>query len=216
MGRTSIRIQRRSSSALPHPCLFPNIPLFQDGPALTCADLTHVPKLVLSPLQAATVRPTANGTAAPHTSQAAKPSPGMSAAHPTPTRDPSDAISLAVTQINSGRVDEAEKLLSSIISETDKRTPNLGAHVARGTARALRRELQGTVCDMICHSPSLPGLHKHAHNFQLGGRTHCLRDGWSSVQICAHSTIHSLPVFTSACYPTTPSLLLDSGLLLHF
>ncbi|KAL3145349.1 hypothetical protein ABBQ38_001606 [Trebouxia sp. C0009 RCD-2024] len=106
---------------------------------------------------AATVRPTANGTAAPHTSQAAKPSPGMSAAHPTPTRDPSDAISLAVTQINSGRVDEAEKLLSSIISETDKRTPNLGAHVARGTARALRRELQGAVEDFtlaVEHAPT--------------------------------------------------------------
>ena len=63
--------------------------------------------------------------------------------------DPSAAISLAVTQINAGMVDEADKILSSIISETDKRTPNLGAHVARGTARALRRELQGTAHDMI-------------------------------------------------------------------
>lgn len=62
--------------------------------------------------------------------------------------DPSVAISLAVTQINAGKLDEADKLLSGIISETDKRTPNLGAHVARGTARALRRELQGGVRTM--------------------------------------------------------------------
>ncbi|KAL3144958.1 hypothetical protein ABBQ32_003464 [Trebouxia sp. C0010 RCD-2024] len=106
---------------------------------------------------AASVRPTANGTAAPQTSQAAKPSPVQSAMHPSSMRDPSDVISLAVTQINSGRVDEAEKLLSSIISETDRRTPNLGAHVARGTARALRRELQGAVEDFtlaVEHAPT--------------------------------------------------------------
>ena len=62
--------------------------------------------------------------------------------------DPSVAISLAVTQINAGKLDEAERLLSGLIDESDKRTPNLGAHVARGTARALRRELDG-----------MPGMH---------------------------------------------------------
>ena len=58
--------------------------------------------------------------------------------------DPSAAIGLAVTQINAGKLDEADKLLTSIIDDTDKKAPNLGAHVARGTARALQRELQGT------------------------------------------------------------------------
>lgn len=92
-----------------------------------------------TPLQAASVKPAQNGTAAPP--QAAKPSQAV--VTPTSLPDPSVAISLAVTQINAGKLDEADKLLSGIISETDKRTPNLGAHVARGTARALRRELQG-------------------------------------------------------------------------
>ena len=67
----------------------------------------------------------------------------QTAARPQTLPDPSVAISLAVTQINAGKLDEAERLLSGIIDESDKRTPNLGAHVARGTARALRRELDG-------------------------------------------------------------------------
>lgn len=151
--------------------------LFQDGLALTHADLTCVPKLVLSHMQAASVRPTANGTAAPQTSQAAKPSPVQSAMHPSSMRDPSDVISLAVTQINSGRVDEAEKLLSSIISETDRRTPNLGAHVARGTARALRRELQGTACDVFAISQTFLVFITTLMLFQLklGHQTHAER-----------------------------------------
>lgn len=70
--------------------------------------------------------------------------------------DPSVAISLAVTQINAGKLDEADKLLSGIISQTDKRTPNLGAHVARGTARALRRELQGGCQTMHCLPVFMP------------------------------------------------------------
>ena len=67
----------------------------------------------------------------------------QTSAQPHTLPDPSVAISLAVTQINAGRLDEAEKLLTGIINDNDKRTPNLGAHVARGTARALRRELDG-------------------------------------------------------------------------
>ncbi len=69
--------------------------------------------------------------------------------------DPSAAIGLAVTQINAGKLDEADKLLTSIIDDTDKKAPNLGAHVARGTARALRRELQGTNTHPVrcrCHA----------------------------------------------------------------
>lgn len=69
--------------------------------------------------------------------------PRQPAAKPQTLPDPSAAIGLAVSQINAGKLDEAEKLLSSIIRDSDKKAPNLGAHVARGTARALRRELEG-------------------------------------------------------------------------
>lgn len=87
----------------------------------------------------------ANGSASvQQISQAARSSQAVARPTPGPLPDPSAAISLAVTQINAGKLDEADKLLSSIIKDTDKKTPNLGAHVARGTARALRRELQGT------------------------------------------------------------------------
>ena len=51
---------------------------------------------------------------------------------------------MAVNKINSGRVDEAEKILDSVLFSF----PNeLGARVARGTARALKRDLQGSVDD---------------------------------------------------------------------
>ena len=85
----------------------------------------------------------ANGAAATQVTQAARQTQAVARPTPSSMPDPSAAISLAVTQINAGKLDEADKLLSSIISTTDKKTPNLGAHVARGTARALRRELQG-------------------------------------------------------------------------
>ena len=85
----------------------------------------------------------ANGTATathPPTQEAqASAVPSKSAT----SADSSAAISLAVTQINSGKLEEADKLLTGIIDQTDAKTPNLGAHVARGTARALQRELQG-------------------------------------------------------------------------
>ena len=87
----------------------------------------------------------ANGTAsAAHPStQVARPSTPSQPAKPVASQDSSAAISLAVTQINSGKLDEADKLLTGIINGTDAKAPNLGAHVARGTARALQRELQG-------------------------------------------------------------------------
>ncbi|DBA80252.1 hypothetical protein WJX79_002480 [Trebouxia sp. C0005] len=91
-------------------------------------------------------QPIANGTvmAAPQQGQPHTPSQAPARAR---MPDPSAAIGLAVTQINAGKLDEADKLLTSIIDDTDKKAPNLGAHVARGTARALRRELQGAIED---------------------------------------------------------------------
>ncbi|KAG2444526.1 hypothetical protein HXX76_001272 [Chlamydomonas incerta] len=54
------------------------------------------------------------------------------------------AIQLAVTQINSGNILEAEAILDKVLAKTPR---ELGARVARGTARALRRELAGAVED---------------------------------------------------------------------
>ena len=113
--------------------------------------------VLVQAVQAASGKSTQNGTVAtPQAGQAAKPSQAV--AEPTSMPDPSVAISLAVTQINAGKLDEADKLLSGIISETDTRTPNLGAHVARGTARALRRELQGGGLTKHCLPVSMPTL----------------------------------------------------------
>ncbi|GIL73738.1 hypothetical protein Vretifemale_3863 [Volvox reticuliferus] len=54
------------------------------------------------------------------------------------------AIQLAVTQINSGNVMEAEAILDKVMLTSPR---DLGARVARGTARALRRDLKGAVED---------------------------------------------------------------------
>ncbi|KAG2452817.1 hypothetical protein HYH02_002163 [Chlamydomonas schloesseri] len=54
------------------------------------------------------------------------------------------AIQLAVTQINSGNIVEAEAILDKVLIKTPR---ELGARVARGTARALRRDLAGAVED---------------------------------------------------------------------
>ena len=45
-------------------------------------------------------------------------------------------------QINAGRTQEAEDLLDAVLNGGG-RAPNLGAYVARGTARALQRKLEG-------------------------------------------------------------------------
>ncbi|KAG1678966.1 hypothetical protein FOA52_013029 [Chlamydomonas sp. UWO 241] len=54
------------------------------------------------------------------------------------------AIQLAVAQINSGKVIEAERILDAVLATHPR---ELGALVARGTARALRRELPGAIDD---------------------------------------------------------------------
>ena len=46
-------------------------------------------------------------------------------------------------QINEGKLVEAEGLLDRVLEKCGRANPNLGALVARGTARALARELQG-------------------------------------------------------------------------
>ncbi len=55
-------------------------------------------------------------------------------------------------QINAGKTQAAEELLDAVLSTpSNGRPPNLGAFVARGTARALQRKLEGTTC--------LPAVH---------------------------------------------------------
>ncbi|GIL49345.1 hypothetical protein Vafri_5718 [Volvox africanus] len=54
------------------------------------------------------------------------------------------AIQLAVTQINNGNIMEAEAILDKVMLTSPR---DLGARVARGTARALRRDLKGAVED---------------------------------------------------------------------
>ena len=47
-------------------------------------------------------------------------------------------------QINAGKIQEAEELLDAVVGNAgDGRSANLGAFVARGTARALQRKLEG-------------------------------------------------------------------------
>ena len=97
-------------------------------------------------------KPMVNGTAVtvPPQIQLQKPSQALA------RQDPAAAIGLAVTQINAGKLDEADKLLTNIINESDKKAPNLGAHVARGTARALRRELEGAHLGFLCEAVTVP------------------------------------------------------------
>lgn len=52
----------------------------------------------------------------------------------------SEHVFVPLSQINAGQIKEAEDLLDRVLASSPK---ELGALVARGTARALRRELQG-------------------------------------------------------------------------
>ncbi|GAX83792.1 hypothetical protein CEUSTIGMA_g11217.t1 [Chlamydomonas eustigma] len=61
-----------------------------------------------------------------------------------PGINPALAVQLAVTNINSGKVEEAEVLLNQVLASTPR---ELGALIARGTARALKRDLTGAVND---------------------------------------------------------------------
>ena len=82
------------------------------------------------------------------------------------------AVGLAVAQINEGKVDAALSLLDEAINSSS--SPNIGAYVARGTARALKRELEGSPrpvlapCIMLC-IPSTTKMRFTYHMFQRAG-----------------------------------------------
>lgn len=58
------------------------------------------------------------------------------------TTDAAAAIGLAVGHINSGNIEQAISILDGAIASSTE--PNMGALVARGTARALNKNLRGS------------------------------------------------------------------------
>jgi tetratricopeptide (TPR) repeat protein len=82
-----------------------------------------------------------SSTSAANTLAAAAAAAGLP---PQAALDSAIAIQLAVAQINGGKVVEAELILDAVLVSHPK---ELGALVARGTARALRRELPGAIAD---------------------------------------------------------------------
>jgi len=77
------------------------------------------------------------------------------------------AIQIAVTQINSGKIAEAEQLLDQVLEGSPK---ELGALVARGTARALRRDLTGAVQDF---SGAIEVEPRYADTWKRRGQARC-------------------------------------------
>lgn len=69
-------------------------------------------------------------------------------APPPESFDAAAAIGIAVEHINSGQVDQAILLLDSAINSSAE--PNMGALIARGTARALKRDLKGSSPNSLC------------------------------------------------------------------
>lgn len=96
---------------------------------------------------AADMQASTNGTSQARSAAVVQQVPKQPAAKPAAKPQPagldtSMAVGMAVTHINAGRVDEALQLLDGAIEAST--VPNMGALVARGTARALKRDLTGT------------------------------------------------------------------------
>ena len=72
------------------------------------------------------------------------------------------AVGMAVAHINAGRVEEALQLLDGAIEAST--VPNMGALVARGTARALKRDLTGMRFQFCLHTGGVKCV-----AFQLSG-----------------------------------------------
>ena len=105
------------------------------------------------------LQPSSNGMVrAQSTSVSQQPAQQQQAvAHrPTRTTDATAAIGLAVGHINSGNIEQAISLLDGAIAGSTE--PNMGALVARGTARALNQNLKGgpARCAFFCGASSYP------------------------------------------------------------
>ncbi|KAK9791186.1 hypothetical protein WJX73_002593 [Symbiochloris irregularis] len=79
---------------------------------------------------------------------------GMSPAALLSMQDQSNAVSVAVTDINCGRHEEALALLDDVIRHA--RAPNFSAHLVRGTGRAMTRDLKGAVEDFSVAIDTVP------------------------------------------------------------
>eukprot|EP00878_Enallax_costatus_P029471 GHUV01031958.1.p1 GENE.GHUV01031958.1~~GHUV01031958.1.p1 ORF type:complete len:414 (+),score=144.70 GHUV01031958.1:3-1244(+) len=92
--------------------------------------------------------------------QSSKSSAGTFGAQVQQMAQQSVALQIAINQINSGQVEQAESLLDGILASTPT---DLSALVARGTARALRRKLKEAVDDFskaIAVEPRYPDTYK--------------------------------------------------------
>ena len=100
----------------------------------------------LMPLQAKAQHAYANGTALASASsggKAGKPAgKEPSALVRAACLDHATGVGIAVSHINEGKLEEAMEILDYIISSTTG-PHNTGAHIARGTARAMLRDLEG-------------------------------------------------------------------------
>ena len=63
--------------------------------------------------------------------------------------DHATGVGIAVSHINEGKLEEAMEILDYIISATTG-PHNTGAHIARGTARAMLRDLEGDIPTEAC------------------------------------------------------------------
>ena len=99
---------------------------------------------------AAGMQASTNGTSQARPAAVVQQAPAQPAAKPKPAgMDTSMAVGMAVTHINAGRVEEALQLLDGVIEASTE--PNMGALVARGTARALKRDLTGMQFQFCLH-----------------------------------------------------------------
>ncbi|KAG2493602.1 hypothetical protein HYH03_008119 [Edaphochlamys debaryana] len=102
------------------------------------------------------------------------------------------AIQLAVTQINGGNIAEAEAILDKVISTSPR---ELGARVARGTARALRRDLQGAVDDF---SVAIEVEPRYADSWKRRGQARSALGDHEAALVDLQKAIDLAPLFGGA------------------
>ena len=101
------------------------------------------------PLQAKAQHAYANGSASASAASRAK--AGRAAAKEPSALvraaclDHATGVGIAVSHINEGKLEDSMEILDYIISATTG-PHNTGAHIARGTARAMLRDLEGEAC----------------------------------------------------------------------
>lgn len=144
----------------------------------------------------------------PSARAAATPSP--SAAGPpglVSSLNNSVAIQLAVTQINSGQVLEAEGLLDKVLRDSPR---ELGALVARGTARALRRELQGAVDDFTVAIEVEP---RYADSWKRRGQANSALGNLEAALLDLQKAVELLPMWGQETSASRAECALERGMI---